>query len=1049
MSKENNLGSALAGVPDFTFVVLKKNNLSIFYLRTPFQVERVSKQFSVVPFHAPPEEITDLSRFRYKAVLYYDDPKLFFEQLQFRDISALFASITDDIMIVVSAEYSKEFKEHLEKLSKKLLSGGGGFLSALLGGGNKQAMGTTTDFELKSKINKKLSQINYKTTITIYATNKIFLETAIQLFTHAIVPSPEVKIFPLKKKEKLEILPDKKYFMSINDSELDDFLIIPEINSKLGSSANLPSVRFAIQPDDIVIGKNELGYEVPVSMPELLSHAYIIGMTGAGKTNTLKVLSTKIIEKWIDRSALWVIDPHGSMAKELLTSIDAIPGGDVNLYLKYRAILKYFPDAKIDLVKVIPLGTSDEEAERIKMGTHEHVIDIRPARDGYILVDDKKHGVILPDTPDERAQEILKEYPDAFDLRGKPKIYYFDPLEVQFQINPLDVPAVSEDSDIHIMNLINEMRGIFEKIFSLDMTKAANVQMLISLGIQATFEIKMAKEGRPPTLPELFDFLKELFLRIQAREPIDDLLEGIQTDTVKELLRLIPMMQSQSLVSTINRLKEFAIVPRIREMFSGNTIDFLELTQPGNIVIWALSKSNIPESLNELIMGIIMMRLWFIAKYRASLTEAYSIGKINEKHEITPVFVIIDEFQNIQKLQLVDTILTEARKFGIHLIMAHQNLKQLDEKLLDTVLNNTALQIFMRTQGGDNEKLAKHIKYDFREEIAAILPSLGKGEAVVKKTAMRPGESDYPPQKVKIFKAPDPYLSPRYIYDVLQLMKARYSVKAAPASAEGQMTTVENERPKNIEQTIEKVSKNVEFYVALYSIIKNDPKPFDFADEKGAMKSVAGASVGLRAPVFSRIVNDMAEKGYIIVRTIRPQGMPGRPKEYLKLTPKGVEELIGSIETVAPSPEGQFLIKKVIEQYIKESQAIIAPIIPVQVGEAPDLLFMPIKKNGKHFQIEPKYAWVVEAESPQEVAQKPQQVSKNMVKDVNHRFLRIDSVTYKDSIEKLKSIKDSVPPVFAEKVKVGYYDPETDKVIDAESNDVMKPPAILDEISVV
>lgn len=1048
--RENNLGSALAGVPDFTFVVLKKNDLSVFYLRTPFQVERVAKQFSVVPLHGAPDELKDLSKFKYKAVLYYDDQEKLFEKLQFRDMGTVFASITDDILVVVSAEYSREFKEYLDKTSKKLLGQNKGFLSALFGG-SKQTMGTTTNFELQSKINQKLSQINYKTTITIYAVNKMFLETAIQLFTHAIIPSPEVKVFQVKKKETLPILPDDKYFIAINDSELDQFLIIPEMNSKVGSSASLPSVRFIIQSDDLVIGKNELGYEVPISRPELLSHAYIIGMTGAGKTNTLKVIASKIVEKWIKDSSLWVIDPHGSMAKEILTSTDAIPGGDVNLYLRYRVIVDKFPDANPDLIKVIPLDASDDEAEHIRMETHEHLIDVRPAREGYMLVDNEKIGVILPDTPDEKAEEIKSQYKKVYDLREKPKIYYFDPLQVEFQINPLDVPAVSEDSDIHIMNLINEMRGIFEKIFSLDMTKAANVQMLISLGIQATFEIKMAKEGRPPTLPELFDFLKELFLRIQAREPIDDLLEGIQTDTVKELLRLVPLMQSQSLVSTINRLKEFAIVPRIRDMFSGNTIDFLELTQPGNIVLWALSKSNIPESLNELIMGIIMMRLWFIAKYRASLTEAYEMGKISEKHEITPVFVVIDEFQNIQKLQLVDTILTEARKFGIHLVMAHQNLKQLDDKLLDTVLNNTAVQIFMRTQGGDNEKLASHIKYDFKEEIATILPSLGKGEAVIKKTAMRLGEADYPPQKVKIFKAPDPYLPPRYIYEVLQLMKKKYSKKTTTSAGEKGETTASSiieERPKNIDQTIAKVSQKPEFYAALYAIIKNDSKPFDFTDEKGAMKSVAGATIGMRAPNFSKIINDMAEKGYVIVHSVMPQGRPGRPREYVKLTPKGVEELIGSFEVVAPSAEGQYLIKKAIKQYIDNSSAPIAPIIAIQVGEAPDLMFIPLKKEGREFSVETKYAWVVEIESPQEVQTNSQQVSKNMIKDVNQMFMRIDSITMKEALEKIKEIRDSIPPVFKEKVKLGYYDQETDTIMDVDENDLLKPPAIIEELSI-
>jgi hypothetical protein len=71
-----------------------------------------------------------------------------------------------------------------------------------------------------------------------------------------------------------------------------------------------------------------------------------------------------------------------------------------------------------------------------------------------------------------------------------------------------------------------------------------------------------------------------------------------------------------------------------------------------------------------------------------------------------PFALYADEFQNIAT-ESFETVLTEARKFGLCLTMAHQSLKQLDDKLVALILGNAQTQVYFRVSRQDAERLAK------------------------------------------------------------------------------------------------------------------------------------------------------------------------------------------------------------------------------------------------------------------------------------------------------------------------------------------------------
>jgi len=92
----------------------------------------------------------------------------------------------------------------------------------------------------------------------------------------------------------------------------------------------------------------------------------------------------------------------------------------------------------------------------------------------------------------------------------------------------------------------------------------------------------------------------------------------------------------------------------------------------------------------------------FMAKIKMA---AFSRSDI-PKEERIPFYLYIDEFQNFATDSFIET-LSEARKYGLVLILAHQNLSQLPKYLQESILANCGIQIYFRLSRKDAERLAK------------------------------------------------------------------------------------------------------------------------------------------------------------------------------------------------------------------------------------------------------------------------------------------------------------------------------------------------------
>ena len=1029
VNAENSLGSALAGVPNFTFVVTKSNDVAKYFLRTPHNVERLNTSFTVYKLDKPPDEIIDLSRFKWKLIFYYPKQDLI-EPIEFRDPEGFINAITDDMMLVINAAVSKEFRKKMDKLYDKYV-----LKKSLLDFIRPNDKEKEIDEELKHRVDQKFNKAMYQTTIIVYGENRPALEKIATIMIPLVHPEMKYRIVKVKKKkiteyrcpdgktlkkkkkcpdgskpekitiekvdEKLPLEPDKRYYIAVNDDELDVFLKLPVLSSELGSAAALPAIKLPVNREkDVIIGRNDAGHPVGISIEEFKRHVYVLGRTGMGKSNTLELIANELVKKHGPELAVWVVDPHGDMARDILLQVDGMIADWEDEYIERKAK---------------EWGVKKEEI-----------------------------GIIREHMSDAEIEEIKQKYKHVIDLRKVPRIYYFNPVTVGFQINPLELPKM-ENREMAILHTVNEVMGIFEKVFQLDLFKAANVRLLLKIGTIYLFKT-IVKQGRDPTLPDLFRFYLKLFKskpdpRGRGGDDFEKLIAEIDDPDFRDLLDLVRNMGEQSFISTVGRLYDFTITEDLRAMFSSNSVDFNELIKPGNVVLWDISKSQLPGDVGELIMSVIVMRLWFAIKQRKAEVDALDIDEEEKKKMITPVILIIDEFQNIQRLQMIDVIFTEARKFGLHLVLAHQNLAQIDPQLLNTMLGNTAVQIIMAVSGEDAAKLIGQIDWAFREQLLSILPKLGKGEAIVKKIKMQIGQvSDIPPQYVRIFPAPKPRHGRDYIKKVTMYMRDNYGA----VEVRKYFSKSSNERVA--EDYI--AGRPLEYYAILWAIGKHMEDIFTSDTSSGGAKPTTIAKeLGVRVQEIETILAEMEDKGYIYMYQEQPTG-GGRPRKKYILTPKGVNTLIGDVVHAAPSPEGQFMLKTAINHYIKKSIIPLFITIPPVGGgrEGADAVFIPFRSEKKEWKPIPDAMWVVEVESPTEIENAKAQVRKILTKKANAPFIRIDVWVYKDSLEKLMRILDELPQVFRSKVKVVYVDEkgvphDIDK--EGKEDDTPDPPEII------
>lgn len=121
-----------------------------------------------------------------------------------------------------------------------------------------------------------------------------------------------------------------------------------------------------------------------------------------------------------------------------------------------------------------------------------------------------------------------------------------------------------------------------------------------------------------------------------------------------------------------------------------------ELMDQGKIIFVNLSKGLLGDINSQLLGVVFIIKFQMAAMSRADMPE-------DQRRDFT---VYIDEFQNYST-DSIATILSEARKYRLSMVMANQFISQLDEKVRDSVFGNVGSIISFRIGPDDAEYMIK------------------------------------------------------------------------------------------------------------------------------------------------------------------------------------------------------------------------------------------------------------------------------------------------------------------------------------------------------
>ena len=148
--------------------------------------------------------------------------------------------------------------------------------------------------------------------------------------------------------------------------------------------------------------------------------------------------------------------------------------------------------------------------------------------------------------------------------------------------------------------------------------------------------------------------------------------------------------------SSLNKIGRFLANPLIRNIVAQpqNAFDMRQLMDEGKILLVNLSKGDLSED-NSFLLGAVLVNLILIAALRR---------REMEPDQRRPFHLIVDEFQSFATESFA-TLQSEARKYAVDIIVAHQYRDQLDELNQGSTLN-VANVMMMRVSGKDSFELA-------------------------------------------------------------------------------------------------------------------------------------------------------------------------------------------------------------------------------------------------------------------------------------------------------------------------------------------------------
>ena len=200
-------------------------------------------------------------------------------------------------------------------------------------------------------------------------------------------------------------------------------------------------------------------------------------------------------------------------------------------------------------------------------------------------------------------------------------------------------------------------------------------------------------------LPDVLLMLGDKRFRYHAIRNIEN--EQVRAFWTKEFPAYPARFVADAIQPIQNKVGAFLADPRLRRFVcpEGRGLRFREIMDEGRVVLVNLSKGILGEDSAGTLGGMLVTAVGLAGLSRADTSVA------NRR----PFFLYLDEFQNVTTLAMVE-MLSELRKYGVGLVMAHQYLAQLEPDIRHAVLGNAGTIISFRVGAEDAHVMARQFE---------------------------------------------------------------------------------------------------------------------------------------------------------------------------------------------------------------------------------------------------------------------------------------------------------------------------------------------------
>lgn len=285
--------------------------------------------------------------------------------------------------------------------------------------------------------------------------------------------------------------------------------------------------------------------------------------------------------------------------------------------------------------------------------------------------------------PHGSAIEVLLDYIPEHRLDD---VVYFAPFDME---NPIAF-NIMEDVGIDTRHLVvSGLMSTFKKIW--EDAWSARMEYILTNALLALIEYP------DTTLLSVNRMLADKKYRDLVVENVKD--PAVKAYWVDEFASYTERFAAEALPAIQNKIGQFTGNPLIRNIIGQpkSSFDVRKMMDEKKILLINLSKGLVGETNADLIGSMLITKIYLAAMSRAELSPT-------EMKQMPNFYFYVDEFQSFANSTFAN-ILSEARKYHLNLIIAHQYVAQMEEKIRDAVFGNVGTTVAFRTGPFDAEVL--------------------------------------------------------------------------------------------------------------------------------------------------------------------------------------------------------------------------------------------------------------------------------------------------------------------------------------------------------